>query len=386
VTAVVSALALSMLTACGGSGESGDAIKVMLIGSLESSAFSTPQTEAAAKTAAAVINENGGINGRDLAVSFCNDKFDPNESVACAQRAADEGVVAVIGGSTGMSAHLPVLEAAGIPLVGGAGSSGAPELKSPISYPVNSGAAVMNYGSGSYAAKKGDSVAILTTDNEGSLEGEKAARKSAEDHGAKVQTFTMKLGAPDASPTAAAALRIKPDAVILTPPPEDAVKMVKALRQGGYTGLIVASSSLFPPSAIEALGEFAEGIVVAGRLVPVTSTDIPEVKAFVDAMQQHASDASLDDLSMNTWTAFQLFAKVLEGKEVDGPRDVIAALDAVSKGKPIELGTAVAYRGIQANPEMPDFPRVATFATVFSEIKDGKIVKISDFENPTEKS
>lgn len=391
--AIVGTLALSTLAACGSDSDnssagSGAPVKFMLIGTLESAALSTSQTETAAKAAVKKINAEGGISGRDVEVSFCNDKFDPNEATACAQRAVEEKVAAVVGGASAMSdSFLPVLEAAKIPLIGGSASSGAPELVSPISYPVNSGAAVMTYGAGYSAAQQGDETAILTTDNDGSVQGTKYAQEGLKIQGASAaEEFTMKLGAPDAAPTVAAALETNPTTVILTAPPVDAVKMVNALRQAGYEGKIVAPSSFFPPASIEALGDFAEGIVGASRLLPVTSTEVPEVKTFVDAMTAFDPEASLDDLSMNTWTAYMLLDKVLEGKNVNGPADVISAMDAVSSGDPIELGTAPAYRGIQKDPDVPEFPRVATFATVFSEITDGKLVQTGDFVNPAEKA
>ena len=121
--ALLTALALP-LCACGSDDSSSEAgadagpIKIMSIASFESSVYSIPQLKTAIQASVDAVNKDGGIDGRKLKVSFCNDKFDPNEATACAQRAVSEGVAAVVGGMTPPTGALaPVLEAAKIPAI-----------------------------------------------------------------------------------------------------------------------------------------------------------------------------------------------------------------------------------------------------------------------------
>ncbi|CAM5722175.1 hypothetical protein SHIRM173S_09152 [Streptomyces hirsutus] len=147
-----------------------------------------------------------------------------------------------------------------IPLVAGSASSGAVELQSEVSFPVNAGAPGMSIGTGRLAAEAGPSTVVIASDNEGSQTGADLSIQGAESAGAKMTKITMKLGAPDVSASVARALQMKPDAIALQIVTEDALKVVKSLRQSGYKGALTAPGSLFPPASIEALGEFAEAV------------------------------------------------------------------------------------------------------------------------------
>lgn len=62
---------------------------------------------------AAAINEAGGIKGRKIELTVCNDKFDPNTAADCARQAAPKRVVTVIAGYQPLVPQvIPVVEAA----------------------------------------------------------------------------------------------------------------------------------------------------------------------------------------------------------------------------------------------------------------------------------
>ncbi len=381
----VSILVLGSLAACGDDSEptaAGDGpIKVASIGSFESPVFSTPQIKTGLQAAIADINANGGINGRQVELTVCNDKFDPNEATACAQRAVSDGAVAVIGGASPFSPQfMPVLAAAKIPLVAGSASSGAPELVEEISYPINAGGPGMSLGNGALAAQAGDNLVVIASDNDGSQAGADLTIQGAEANGATMRKVTMKLGAVDVSATVASALKDDPDSVALQVVTEDALKIVTSLRQSGYTGDITGVGSLFPPASLKALGDKAEGIRVASRTVPITSTDIPQVKLFLDQMAAEDPKASTDDLALNAWTGMRLLAAVLDGQKVTDGASVIAAFAAIDE--PIELGTVPAYTRLNDEPDAADYPRAPSFQTVASVVKNGQLVQDGDFFNP----
>lgn len=384
----VTALALGSLVACGdddtGSGSGEGPIRIMSIGSFESPVFSTPQIETALRAKIAVINADGGIDGRDVELEVCNDKFDPNEAVSCAQRAVADGFVAVVGGASAFAPQfLPILEAAKLPLVGGSASSGAPELQSKISYPVNAGAPGMSIGNGRLAAAAGPTTVVIASDNEGSQSGADLAISGAEAAGSDMTKVTMKLGAVDVSATVATALELDPDGVSLQVVTEDALKLVRGFRQAGFEGLITGPGSVFPPASLEALGEFAEGVRMTSRVVPNTAVDIPQVQEFMDAMAEQDPQAQTDDLALNAWTGMSLLAEVMAGHEITDGASVIAAFDAVDE--PIVLGTVPDYAGIPDEADVEEYPRVSVFATVASEVVDGAIVQDGDFFNPLDR-
>src|SRR4051812_17857540 len=91
--------------------DSGASLKVMQIAPYESQATSLPFMKTAAQAAVDEINDSGGVNGQQLELLTCNEKTDANEALRCAQKAVQEGVVAVVGSLTSNGAQMmPVLE------------------------------------------------------------------------------------------------------------------------------------------------------------------------------------------------------------------------------------------------------------------------------------
>jgi hypothetical protein len=110
------------------------------------------------------INARGGINGHRLKVLTCNEHNTTSGAEACAQRAADEGVAAVVGSySQHATGFLSTLEAEGIPYLGGFGITD-DEFDSPLSYPVNGGLSALLAGNGRQLAATCSSVTLVRPD------------------------------------------------------------------------------------------------------------------------------------------------------------------------------------------------------------------------------
>lgn len=122
-----------ILTGCGGGDEpdetsgdlTGDPVRV---GFLDPSlaADASPDVSAASKAAEEYINtELGGIDGRPLELVVCKTDTSAEKDLACANDLAGSNVIAVVDGfDKGSGAALPVLDSAGLPLIGGVASNG----------------------------------------------------------------------------------------------------------------------------------------------------------------------------------------------------------------------------------------------------------------------
>lgn len=194
------------LTACRGEDKAPAAtdsgpIKIMQIGTFESPNLSLTDAKAGLDAHVQSINAAGGINGRKIEVQFCNDAFNANTGAACARTAVSDGVVAVVGAASSQApAALPVLEAAGIPWLAGAGSGGPIEGTSSVSYPITGGTQSMQVGMGRLLANKGGkNIAVIVADAA-------AAYAAADDiaNGAKAGgAQSYRVLAPSARPTSA---------------------------------------------------------------------------------------------------------------------------------------------------------------------------------------
>ncbi|MPY94430.1 MAG: ABC transporter substrate-binding protein [Acidimicrobiia bacterium] len=87
-------------TTSGAAAPTGEPIKVMTMAPVNTDVPPYPNIPAAAEVYEQWINDQGGINGRPLEVTTCDTRGDVNEGAACARRAVEEGMVAVVGSFT----------------------------------------------------------------------------------------------------------------------------------------------------------------------------------------------------------------------------------------------------------------------------------------------
>ncbi|KAB2593540.1 ABC transporter substrate-binding protein [Streptomyces arboris] len=170
-TAVAGAL---LLSGCGvlpgGPGGSGEPVTVMTWAPDQvddADAVTMPGVPAMAKTYARWINEQGGIDGRELRVITCDERDTAAGAERCARQAVDREVAAVVGSYSrhGQSA-IPLLESGGIPYIGGYGAS-EEEFRSYLSYPVNGGQSALLAGHGRQLAGGCERVSLVRPDSLG---------------------------------------------------------------------------------------------------------------------------------------------------------------------------------------------------------------------------
>jgi ABC-type branched-subunit amino acid transport system substrate-binding protein len=98
-----------------------------------------PEVQAAMKAWVRAVNKRGGLNGHPVRYDYCNDKNDVNLGLICARKMVDDHAVAVQTGSLlGESGIVPVLAAAGIPMLDGQ-PQGASAYSSPNVYLLDAG-------------------------------------------------------------------------------------------------------------------------------------------------------------------------------------------------------------------------------------------------------
>ncbi|MFE5740938.1 ABC transporter substrate-binding protein [Streptomyces celluloflavus] len=160
----------SLVTGCGAlpwvSGDSGDKspVTVMTWAPEGTKATNMPGMPAMAQAYARWVNSRGGLAGHPLTILTCNERNDSVAAARCAQRAVDEGAVAVVGSYSQFGrSFISPLEAKGIPFIGGYGASDE-EFASPLSYPVNGGQASLLAGNGRQLAAACKRVALVRPD------------------------------------------------------------------------------------------------------------------------------------------------------------------------------------------------------------------------------
>ena len=129
-------------TTVAATGKTGDPIKVMTETAIDTNLTPYENIRDASKYYAQWVNEQGGIvdgNGtkHKLEVTFCDDKYDANESANCARTAVDNKLIANIGGFTiDASRAIPIYEENKVAWFGVCCPIVDQENKSPISFPL----------------------------------------------------------------------------------------------------------------------------------------------------------------------------------------------------------------------------------------------------------
>jgi ABC-type branched-subunit amino acid transport system substrate-binding protein len=379
----IGSLAVSItLSACGSSdnsadpGSSGGAatgstkpIKLMLVGQLQAAAFAFPDMEDGAKAAAATINAAGGIKGRKVEVTACNDAGDPNKAAACARDAVSGKYTALVGGvSLYYNNIFPILDAAGIPMIAASPLNSAAQQSS-LSFPVDSNSAQFTAsGIALVKYKKCKNVAVIYNSNAtATLSGHEVSNGVKWAGGTVTKEISVPDTAPDLSAVVSTALDSGADCIGTALGPAALVKMVTALRASSKPTAPVASTiGSIPLAIVKPLGAAAEGIIATNNAYTPESDVWKDARA---AMTKQNPSVTIENFGVLAYSSVETFAEV--AKTIDGNIDaksVAAAAAKQSAIKPVGYPSAVDWT--KPGP-LKDAPRLFNTSALLYEIKNG---------------
>jgi len=383
VLAVAAGLALTT-AACGreenvsesAAGGSDAPIKLFGIAASGSPIQNYPDIEAGATAAVKAINADGGINGRKIEFTFCNDQADANKSVACARRAVSEKATAVIGQVSLYGAQtLPLLESAGIPSVGITTPGNEVDVTSKAAYPFNAGTfsdyVALPDGLKQAGSKK---VAAAVADLPSAIAGGELVGKGAKNVGMGWGGLVKipPTGVTDFAPYAQQLKRTGADSIVLVTTPAQTQAIVKASEAQGLDFLWAHHTISFGESEAATLGEPVEGMILSGPNPSYRDESHPAIQEF----NQQMKDAGYSDpilfrtAGINAWLSVYAVRDVAQ--KIDG--DVTAE----SLTKALNETTGVDLKGIAtwdpATPGPAGYPRVSQSKIYFQKIEDGKTV------------
>jgi branched-chain amino acid transport system substrate-binding protein len=291
---------------------------VLAMVSQESGPAALPDARQAAEAAVAYVNaELGGAAGRPLQLETCVTDGSPEQSSACANRLLEKGPVAFVAETElGTAGSVPIIEGAGVPLVGAAGVT--PELVGSHSAYAFGLDAVGDYaGWTKYLATDGGAktINLLNLDIPAAGIFEAIIRSVAEANGAKLgKVVSLPLNASDATSQVAAAAEGDPDVIMTTTSAQLCVPISQAHAS------IAPSTKLFlpgicgSPQILAAAGSAIEGAYVGfGSLNPYDKAD-PQVETYRRALDTYAGgNVPLSQFAGNAFTAVMNLKKVIDG-------------------------------------------------------------------------
>ncbi|MBU1801093.1 ABC transporter substrate-binding protein [Nocardioides sp.] len=379
----VAALTLTagLLTGCGndggadgtdpgdGSASSGEpTIKIMNIGPT-----GTPATNFATDTVAQAyidqLNAEGGINGVDVEMVYCNEKYDPNEATACAREAVQEDVVALVGGFAGFEEEvLKVIEPAGIPWIG-APSSTPTALTSELSFPVWAGALGYVY-LGGVAAQTCESPTPVILDTAAAA-GVLAFGESALAAAGKSFADPVKVAQTTVDFTPIAQALDGADCAFTALPTSMYAPLVAAMDQLGVSSRILAPAATFDNAVVDSFGEQLEGSVISGNF---PTLDDP---AWADAVAAVPSDLDFSgEVLQLTWVAMKVFSEVVA--TIDGEVTAESVAEAMSAASAVDTGGITPPIDFTTPLPVPPLARTFNTTAVPKTVSGGELVAQGD--------
>jgi branched-chain amino acid transport system substrate-binding protein len=332
-----------------------------------------PDVKLGVTAAVQAINKRGGINGRPLEVTLCDNSAGLSVSVACSQDAISGGAIAEVG-SVSCVDTLAQLRAAQVACLGGQGSG--VDFQDPIQFPVT-GSAIISYLAMPFALKAAGvkRIGIYSNNSPNVLKIPvvvKAAARAAKIPvaGIVVEPITP---VPDYSPYAVKMKSLNVDGTVnVILGPADAATQ-NASRSIGFNPPHASAAATTSNNDIAALGGLYDNGIFVHSLPPPGSRLMSQYDREMDAVgapRNGPERRAFGEESYLDVYAFAAVAKSIKG-QITAPK-FLRALRKWPKTKPINLLNVVRWVPSAKGPAF--YPRVGTGTVYFWKVVDNKIV------------
>lgn len=319
------------------------------------------------------INAAGGIKGKKIELIVYDDRLNPQEAVAIANKLIEKDqVVGVVSGSYSGPTRVtaPIFAKAGVPMVAGYAvhpdvtKAGESNFRNGFLGEVEGGAA------GEYAVKvlKSKNPAVINMDNDFGREISAGFIKRAEKLGAKVvvQQVYKYPGEKDFRPFLTRIKDAKPDLIFAAGYYDVAALIVRQAKELGIAVPILAEEGFDSPKFIELAGKDAEGVIIATNLDrddprPVVQNYLKNYKA--------AYGIDPDMVGASSYDAFMILVNAIERAGTD-QKAVIKALLETKDYNGLTGKLSRFYKGEVVKPVQ------------FQVVKDGKFRRHGVVDNP----
>lgn len=269
-----------------------------------------------AKIAEDYFNQNGGVNGTRLKLIFQDAAGDEASAINAFQTLITQArVVGIVGPSSSQQAFSanPIADRARVPVIGPTNTAkGVPEI-GPFIARVASPVTVLAPNSLQAALKLNPNikrVAVFYAQNDAFSQSEtiifQEALKRQQLPIVTLQTFQTTDS--DFQTQATAAIKLKPDLIVISGLAADSGNLVRQIRELGYAGLIVGGNGFNTPNIFPVCKQLCDGVLVAQAYSPEHANPINQ--AFRDAYKKRYKQEP-PQFSAQGFTAVQVFVEAL---------------------------------------------------------------------------
>jgi len=281
------------------------------------------------------VNDAGGIKGRKIELMIYDDRLNPQEAVAIANKLIErDKVVGVVSGSysgpTRVSA--PIFQKAGMPMVAGYAVhpdvTWDPKQKKPNDFCFRNGflGEIEGAAAAEFAVKnlKAKRISLIFMDNDFGRAISAGFAERAEKLGAAILTKQMYRfpGENDFRPFLTRIKEGNPDVIFAAGYYNEAASIVRQARELGITSQILGEEGFDSPKFLEIAGPAAEGVIIA------TNLDRDDPRPLVQNFLKNYREAYKEDADMvgaSSYDALMILVNAI-GKAGTDPRAIQKAL------------------------------------------------------------
>lgn len=291
------------------SGKSAKPVQVVEIataqGPVAEGTFARPGAEAAVQA----VNAAGGVRGRPLDLTFCDDQAQLSVAAACATKAAaDSSVIATVSdNSQNGTAIDPVLNNAHLAAIASIPYTAA-DFTTPAVFTSEGGGLAIVAGESEFMARMGKTkLAMMVLDTSGGAAAVQFVNAElAALYKKKLTSVLVPATTTDISSSAAAAIRQRPDSVALALPETLEISAIEQLRAQGYAGAIVGPVEALPPAVLKNIPN--PGPLYLSGAYAYSS---PAYQTFLAEMKKYEPNAQVNDYALSAWVGVHEFADVM---------------------------------------------------------------------------
>jgi branched-chain amino acid transport system substrate-binding protein len=325
------------------------------------------------------LNDAGGIGGKKVDLIVYDDRLNPQEAVAIANKLIEKDkVVGVVSGAYSGPTRVtaPIFQKAGMPMVAGYAVhpdvTWDPKEKKPNDFCFRNGflGEIEGAAAAEYAVKnlKAQSVALIFMDNDFGRAISAGFAERAEKLGAKVLTKQMYKfpGEKDFRPFLTRIKESNPDLIFAAGYYAEAAAMVRQAKELGITSKIMGEEGFDSPKFLEIAGPAAEGVVMA------TNLDRDDPRPVVQNFLKNYHSTYKEDADMVGASSYDALMILVNAIKKSGT-DAKAIQKALLETKDYEGLTGKINRFVQGEVVKPVQIQV---------VKDGKFRRLGIVDSP----
>jgi len=361
----------------------GEPLKVMTVTTLNAAGPTYENIANTAKAYESYINSRGGIAGRPLEVTVCDEQFDPAVATTCAREAVEEEMVAIIGSFTFFAESIvPVTAASDITWFGPCCPITPSELTSPHSFPIGN-QPMYAVGAVKKAIEDG-----CTSINAVIIDGAEIFVPPMENAIAALgQSFgeiiILPPTAQDYSAEVAQATSNDADCVIVIVSEGPYITFNTAWTQSGTDAMQYGPQGNLNEVSAKGNEASTDGDIIAGMYPDISTAPWEQYRVALDEGGYDTSALDYNSLGgMGTWAAYYGFTQIAE--TIDGEITASSFFEAASNTSNLDLDGMVP--DLDFTQEWTDglegYERLFNRSVVYSKLDDGKVVPLTtDFED-----